>query len=781
MSRLRFSIIIPTYNYGRFLGRAIDSALAQPGDDYEVAVIDDGSTDDTPQVAASFGSRIRYFRQFNQGVFAACKYGLNVTKGQFLIYFDADDRLVPGALAIFRAQIEGRPELGLICGRHVNITAAARRLSHPFHLGRSRVTNFRNFLRGRLEICTGASAIRRDAVDLLGHYYDGSLRVGMEAACVAQTLWHFDAVGVNDVLLEVHDHPGRLRNNLPEIRSAGEQLVDAVFHPKILPARATRYRELFRARLLRDRSRSYHKAGYHDETVRFFHQALRSDPVRTLSDVRNVRRYLISRWRRRFAAPLSLDVAGRPSYEHGVVEVSRRQRVWGHRRHLQSDAAEFLKRCSRFGDVVKLHLTRPTYLLSDPRDIAHVFVEHPERYRRTGIQTGFRAVFGQGLFSRTGRSHIELRRLVQPLFHRNRLNNFLPPLRKTLAEILPNWSAGQVVDVNEVVLNITVRAAGRMILGLERAEDAAELFGAIQGSHQRVVRNMQSALPLSERLPTRRNRILRAYVARIDAIFRRLIDNVRANGIRDDLLSRLVQLRDAEGASLDVSQVRDQVLSIFLATYEPTATGLTWILHLLARHRDVQKRLQAEIHSHNSDPAIDAMVGSATEIWKRPYASQVILEAMRLYPSTWLLTRRAAEKDELPSGVRIRAGFDVFASPLLVHRDSRFYEEPEEFRPERFDNGTAEHRAAGQYFPFGLGPTACLGEYLARLMMVLTLDGILGRFNLEAVDRDAPQIRSINLFTMQPDRPIRLVLQPRSFPTALAAVGNEMGDSDHGF
>jgi cytochrome P450 len=338
-----------------------------------------------------------------------------------------------------------------------------------------------------------------------------------------------------------------------------------------------------------------------------------------------------------------------------------------------------------------------------------------------------------------------------------------------------------VVDINAAVLDFTVRAAGRMILGLERAEDAAELFGAIQGSHQRVVRNMQSALPLSERLPTRRNRILRAYVAQIDAIFRRLIDKVRANGIRDDLLSRLVQLRDAEGASLDVRQVRDQVLSIFLAAYEPTATGLTWILHLLARHRDVQQKLQAEIDSHNSDPAIDAMVGSATEIWKRPYASQVILEAMRLYPSTWLLTRRAAEGDELPSGVRVKRGVDIFASPLLVHRDSRFYDEPEEFRPERFDKGPAERRAAGQYFPFGLGPTACLGEYLARLIMVVTMDGILGRFDLEAIDPDAPQVQSINLFSMQSDRQIRLLLKPRSFAIALAAVGDKNGDFDHGF
>src|SRR5262245_47676437 len=124
MTQPRFSLIIPTYNYGRFLGRAIESALAQPGDDFELIVIDDGSTDDTPQVAATYSDWIRYVRQENSGVFLACKRGLNESRGQFLIFFDADDRLAAGALAVLRQQIDERPGLGLIAGRHVNISAA---------------------------------------------------------------------------------------------------------------------------------------------------------------------------------------------------------------------------------------------------------------------------------------------------------------------------------------------------------------------------------------------------------------------------------------------------------------------------------------------------------------------------------------------------------------------------------------------------------------------------------------------------------------------------------
>jgi cytochrome P450 len=768
MGQTLFSLVIPTFNYGRFLGRAIDSALAQSGGDHELIVVDDGSTDDTPRVAASHGSRIRYFRQARQGVFLACKRGFDAAQGRFLIFFDADDALAPDALAHLRREIARRPDAGLVAGRHANVTASGQRLSPGLTFGKSRAANFRNFLLGRQFICTGAAAIRREAADLLRRCYQGDLRVGMETACIAHTLWFYDSVAVDHVLLSVHDHPGRLRDNLAEIQRAGEELVDAVFHPEILPPEAAKYRELFRARLLRDRSRSFHKAGLHAEAVACFHDALRSDPMRSLRDGRNLRRYLVSQVRRRVAESSSFKIEGRPSRETGVVEVSGRARE--HRRCLNASAHEFLRRCSALGDVVKLNLARPTYLLSNPRDTLHVFVEQPGRYRRTALQAAFRQLFGRGLFSRTGRSHIDHRRLIQPLLHRARLDGFLPPLRTTLAEFVPHWNDGQTLEANSTLADITLRAAGRMILGLERAEDAAELFTAIHGSHQRVVRNMQSSIPWAARLPTKRNRTLSSHIARLDAVMRRLIDDARGRDRSESLLSQLVHLRDSAGTGLDDGQIRDHAATIFLAAYEPPATGLMWTLDLLARRPDAQRTLQTEIDAHARESETSGRADDAASLLQRPYMAQVISEALRLYPSTWLLTRRAAERDALPSGASVPPGADVFASPLLIHRNARHYDQPDEFRPERFASGPAERRAAGTYFPFGLGPTVCLGEYLARLMMAVTLEAILGRFTLEDSSDDAPQIHSANLFTMQPDRPIRLLLSARSTASSQRGV-----------
>ena len=334
-------------------------------------------------------------------------------------------------------------------------------------------------------------------------------------------------------------------------------------------------------------------------------------------------------------------------------------------------------------------------------------------------------------------------------------------MHTTLAEILPSWKNGQVLDANSALTDYTVRTAGRMILGLDRAEDAAELFGAIHASHQRVVRNMQSMVRLPDWVPTRRNRTIQANVNRLDAVVRRQIEEARASGRTDSLLARLVHLRDEAGHGLEDSQIRDHVLPIFLAAYEPTATGLTWIFYLLAKHREWQQKLQAETDAYAARADADTEAGTAA--WRqRPIATQVILEAMRLYPSTWLLARCANENDALPSGASIRRGCDVLTSPLLVQRDARYYDRPEEFRPERFAAGVAERRAAGEYFPFGLGPAACLGEYLARLLMSVTLEAVLERFDIELCGDDTPQMHSVNLFTMQPDRTIRLTVRERA-------------------
>jgi cytochrome P450 len=748
-----FSVIIPTFNYGRFLRRAIDSVLQQEDRNTEVIVIDDGSIDDTPVLVGSYGPRITSLRQENRGVFAACCAGVVRSAGRFVLFLDADDRLTEGAMATLRQAVARAPSAGIVAGRHATVTAGGLRPSPPMVGGSSRIDAFQRFLSGRLELCTGAAVICRDAVLPLVHR-EGSPRVGMETALIAHALWHYDLTVVEEVLLEVHEHAGRLRDNLEEIELAGERLVDAVFDARLLPPEAFRWREPYRGRLLRDRARSFHRAGRHGDAVAYFQRAMRSDPLGSLADLRNTRRYVSSRLQlARTEQPLPKPLRNRSP---GVIELDGGSVLYGHRRLMQRDPINFLSRCAAFGDVVKLSLQRPTYLLSSPADIQHVFASDGASYRRTGLQASFPGLFGTGLFARTGRSHMKFRRPVQPLFHRGRLDGFLQVIYRAVVETLPAWHIGPVVDASQGMQELTIRVAARLILGTEDLSEAATLFEDIHASHQRVVRNRGGAVPMPGWLPTRRNRVLAAHVTRMHATIARLIERHRHQSPDDTVLSRLVHLRDATGQGYRHDEIRDHVLLIFLATYEPTATALAWTFDLLARHPEEQRSVREEIDRLGPDRQV------AADILQRPVTAAVVHEVLRLHPSVWLLSRRTIRPVQLPSGAHVPRGADIAASIHHVHRDPRWYDKPAEFRPARFRDRVTTGRAAGTYLPFGLGPSACLGEYLARLVMAITIEQVLLRYELSPGPGSTPRPISVNGFTAQPERAVRLAVSRRS-------------------
>jgi cytochrome P450/glycosyltransferase involved in cell wall biosynthesis len=749
-----FTVVIPTLNYGRFLRRAIDSVLDQSASDTEVVVVDDGSTDDTPVITSAYGSRITSLRQENRGVFAACRAGVFASSGRFLVFLDADDALTPGSLAVLREAVTRSPTPGLVVGRHVNVTASGLRPSGRLMIEGSREAAFGRFLLGHLDICTGAAAIVRESVLRLDHH-DGSLRVGMEASAVAHALWHHDAVAVDDVLLEVHEHTGRLRDNIDEVSRAGDRLVDAIFDPRVLPEEAFRWREPFRARLLRDRARSFHRAGRHRDAVVHFERAWQADPLRTAADLRNLRRYVASRMKIGAKEPAWPVQCVRR--RDGVVELGGGELLRGHLGFLDSDPIGFIGRCHAIGDVVRIKLWGPTYLLTNPADIAQVFAGTGATVRRTGLQIGFPQVFGSGLFTRTGRSHIEFRRPVQSILHRGRLDVFANPIRAAAAESLSAWGLGTEVDVSQSMQEFTFRVAMRLILGISDTATAAGIFDDIQGCHQRVVRNRSMPVPIPSWLPTRRNRMFAAHASRLHATVVKLIDHHRQVPSHDSVLARLVHFRDAEGHGYSDVEIRDHVMLIFLACYEPTATALSWLLDLLARHPDQQLWVREEIDELSADDGADEVSPQ-----QRSRTAAVINEGLRLHPSVWMMMRRTTRTESLPSGAVVPAGVDVAVSIHHVHRDPRWYEDPAAFKPTRFLAGTAAGRAANTFLPFGLGPSVCLGEYLARLLLAIAVEQVLARYEFEPGKGPSPQPTSTNGFTSQPDGPVRLVFHPRA-------------------
>ena len=275
-----FSVVIPAYNYASFLSRAIDSVLAQPGDDFEIIVVDDGSTDDTPVVGGryrqEYPERVRYLRQENGGPAKARNRGIEEARGDFLIFLDADDRLLPDALARFRPWAQEK-RWGMVCGGHQSRHVDGRvRLHAPAVLADDRLSNFTAYIRREFGISNGATLVSRQVFEVIR--YPEGLRNSEDIPVFAQTLALFDCRSFPEPVLEVFKHDDSLRNNIDMILQAGSALTDILFDEAHLPPRFLALRGEFEGRNALSVFRSLYLAGRHTEARRWYHRALRLAP-----------------------------------------------------------------------------------------------------------------------------------------------------------------------------------------------------------------------------------------------------------------------------------------------------------------------------------------------------------------------------------------------------------------------------------------------------------------------------------------------------------------------
>ena len=278
----RFSIIIPTYNYGRYVNRAVESALGQPGDDVETLVVDDGSTDETPQVLLPYRGCVSYHRHDNCGAAATRNRGASLANGDWLLFLDADDRLLPDALAHFRTAVAGNPAARMIFGHHVSVAADGSRHESPVQpvLGEP-IANFRDFINRRFGIAHGTVIFHRDVFRRLK--YPRGITNGEDIVLFAQTLALFPCATFPRATAEIHAHDGRMRNNVDAFLNTGLQTVDALFRADVLPAEAMRFRRLFECRRYLSLARALHKAGRHREARSCYLKALRADWARAMT------------------------------------------------------------------------------------------------------------------------------------------------------------------------------------------------------------------------------------------------------------------------------------------------------------------------------------------------------------------------------------------------------------------------------------------------------------------------------------------------------------------
>jgi cytochrome P450 len=256
-------------------------------------------------------------------------------------------------------------------------------------------------------------------------------------------------------------------------------------------------------------------------------------------------------------------------------------------------------------------------------------------------------------------------------------------------------------------------------------------------------------------VPTPANLRLRRAIRGLDAILFRIIDDRRRGGQdRGDLLSMLLRAQDEDdGTGMTDRQLRDETMTLFMAGHETTANTLAWAFYLLARHPAAEARLHAELDEvlGGRPPTFDDLPGLK-------WADMVVTETLRYYPTVWLLGREAVEPVTV-GGYDVPVGHTVFMSQWVVHRDPRWFDDPESFRPERWADGLARRLPRYAYFPFGGGPRVCVGNQFAQTEAVLLLATIARRYRL----RLAPGavVTPLPTMTLRPDRGVRVILDAR--------------------
>lgn len=429
------------------------------------------------------------------------------------------------------------------------------------------------------------------------------------------------------------------------------------------------------------------------------------------------------------------------------------------------DHLGFLTWCAReYGDVTRLRFVNvPVYLLNHPDHIEYVLVRNNRNFiksRGERVSLGF---LGQGLLTSEGSFWRRQRRLAQPAFHRERVAAYGEVMVESAERMVATWRDGEARDVHRYMMRLTLEIVAKTLFGVPlQPAEFEEIGGALAVIVERFTGRGGVFFQIPERIPTPGNLRFKRALATLDALIYGIIQGRRVNGEangeeaddRGDLLSMLLAARDEEtGEGMGDKQLRDEVMTIFLAGHETTANALSWTWRLLARHPDIENRLHDEL-----EEVLAGRLPAIGDLSRLKYTDAILKESLRLYPPAWAFGREAVENCEI-GGYHVPAGTQLLMSQWVMHRDPRYYEDPLEFRPERWLDGSTNMLPKYAYFPFGGGPRLCIGQSFAKMEAILLLTTIARGFRLRTApgERVTPQPS----ITLRPENGMWMVLQKR--------------------
>jgi cytochrome P450 len=394
--------------------------------------------------------------------------------------------------------------------------------------------------------------------------------------------------------------------------------------------------------------------------------------------------------------------------------------------------------------------------INDPEFIQEILINQASSFRKERTLQRMKILLGEGLITSDDPIHMRQRRIAAPAFHRQRIANYAGEIVASAAATREEWRDGEEFDIADAMMKLSLHIIARTLFDTEVTPEVlsvADEVNTIMGLYNFLVvfPKLESFLhwPIPGVMQFRRSR------ARLDAVVAKMIASRRGLSReqlegRGDLLSMLVASRDDEESGSETGmndeQLRDETLTIFLAGYETVANALTWTWYLLSKNPEARERMEQEV-----DAVLDGRTATLEDFANLRYTEMVFAESMRLYPPAWAMGRLTMQPVQLGE-YRLPPKTHVFFSQYVMHRTPEWWDNPEEFRPERHEPERKNERPRFAYFPFGGGRRQCIGESFAWMEGVLSLATIAQRWRLHFVER-FPVVTQAKI-TLRPKFPI---------------------------
>jgi cytochrome P450 len=427
--------------------------------------------------------------------------------------------------------------------------------------------------------------------------------------------------------------------------------------------------------------------------------------------------------------------------------------------NLLRNPLEVMRSAAReYGDIVRIPvILQSRILLNHPDYIQQVLIFQQNKFHKSTLsKEATERLLGQGLLISEGDFWRRQRRLAQPAFHRHRINEYSSAMVDCAEAQGRTWRDGETRNMAEEMMALTLEAAVRTLFGTTLPGEAKRVGHAMSFLMRYSLGRARKPINIPASWPTPRNKRATREYDFLDSLVYRIISERKAqpsSNHRNDLLSMLMGAMDEDGSQMTPKQLRDETMTLFLAGHETTALTLAWTWYLLSQNPAAETRLHEELRD-----VLGGRPPEVADLARLPYLHAVVSEVLRLYPPAYLLARTAIAPFTI-GGYDFGPGETVLMSQWVMHRDSRYYYEPDAFRPERWLDGLADRLPPGAYFPFGDGPRRCIGQGFAMLESALVIGTLAQQFQF----RLAPgrPVVPEPLVTLRPKHGISMTIRAR--------------------